>query len=192
MAVAEPANAICFMQPHWRQIARGFDVEAWFNDGQAKGTGGISVPHEVKLPAKHRYYRFASSTSPIEAQLGGGWWLTYEHFNEIEKFGVRNGYSLSQSARLHLALPYSWTRVDRLVSAFLEVPLRAYQGKGAVADGGAGDARDANASWIPLQNSEVLQLYIPGLFVKGRSEQLYERAFPKPLIEYIHGNRRPV
>lgn len=192
MAVAEPANAICFSQPHWRQIARGFDVESWFNDGQAKGTGGIPVPREMNLAVKHRYYRFASSTSPREAQIGGGWWIEFEHFRTIEQFAVRNGYSLSESARLHLALPYSWTRVDRLVSAFLEVPLRAFCGKGGVAHGGASDLRDANTSWIPLQHGNVIQLYIPGLYVKGRPEQLYERAFPEPLIEYIHGNRRPV
>src|SRR5688500_8856643 len=64
MAVPEPANAECFSQPHWRVIARGLDVESWFDDGQVKGTGGIVSPKEIKLPVGQRYYRFASSTSP--------------------------------------------------------------------------------------------------------------------------------
>ena len=192
MAVLEPANSDCFSQPHWRLIARGFDVESWFNDGQVSGTGGISLPKEIKLPVGQRYYRFASSTSSRDAQLGGGWWVSYESFRRISEFARSNGYSLSESARLHLALPYSWTRVDRLVSAFLEVPLRAYAGRGAVANSGTADPRDVNTSWTPLQHHEATQLYIPGLFVKGRAHQLYGRAFPDPVVEYIHGNRRRV
>jgi hypothetical protein len=192
MAVPEPANAECFSQPHWRLIARGIDVESWFNDGQVSGTGGILLPKELKLPVGQRYYRFASSMSSREAQLGGGWWVTYESFRQISDFARTNQYSLSESARLHLALPYSWTRVDRLVSAILAVPLRAYAGRGGVAHSGGADARDKNTKWIPLQHREVTQLYIPGLFVKGRSEQLFTRAFPDPVVEYIHGNRRQI
>ena len=190
MAVTEPANAACFTQPHWRLIAQGFDVESWFNDGQASGTGGIPVPKEMKLPLGQRYYRFASSTSSREAQLGGGWWMMYESFHQNTAFARANGYSLSESARLHLALPYSWTRVDRLVSAMLAVPLRAYAGRGGVARSGASDVRDGNTNWIPLQHGEVTQLYIPGLFTREHHEWLYERAFPNPVVEFIHGNRR--
>lgn len=192
MSVLDAENAACFLQPHWRVIAKGFDVESWFNDGQVSGNGGIAIPKDVHLAVGQRYYRFASSRSPREAQLGGGWWVSYECFKQVSDFASANGYSLSESARLHLALPYSWTRVDRLVSAFLAVPLRAYAGRGGVARSGVTDGRDANTEWIPLQHREVTQLYIPGLFVKGRREQLYTRAFPDPLIEFIHGNRRPV
>ena len=192
MAVLASANAECFQQPHWRVIARGFDVESWFNDNQVSGTGGIAVPKEVHLAVGQRYYRFASSTSPREAQLGGGWWVGYETFRQINEFAREHDYALSESARLHLALPYSWTRVDRLVSAFLALPLRAYAGRGSVAASGTSDARDASTKWIPLQHREVTQLYIPGLFVKGRVDQLYARAFPNPVVEHVHGNRRPV
>lgn len=192
MAVPEPLNTYCFSQPHWRVIARGYDVESWFNDFQIRGTGGIPVPKEIKLKVQHRYYRFASSTTSREAQLGGGWWIDFENVRTISDFARTNGYSLSESARLHLALPYSWTRVDRLISASLAVPLRAYAGRGGAAHGGASDDRDANSSWAPIQHHEVIQLYIPGLFVKGQNEQLYAKAFPDPTIEFMHGNRKHV
>lgn len=183
MIIPEPANAACFSDPRWRLRATGFDTEFWFNNGQVRSNGGIPVPKEIKLLVGQRYYRFASSTSSRDAQIGSGWWLTYESFRQIREFARTHGYSLSESARLHLALPYSWTRVDRLVSAILAVPLRAYAGRGGVAHGGVADARDADAKWIPLQHREVMQLYIPGLFVKGASEQLYTRAFPNPVLE---------
>ena len=91
MAVLEPANSACFSQPHWRLIARGLNVESWFNDGQVKGTGGIPLPKEMKLPVGQRYYRFANSTSTRDAQLGGGWWVSYESFRQISEFARTNG-----------------------------------------------------------------------------------------------------
>jgi hypothetical protein len=38
--MAAALNLDCFSQPHWEVIARGFDTEKWFEDGQAVGTGG--------------------------------------------------------------------------------------------------------------------------------------------------------
>ena len=122
-------------------IARGKDVEKWFNDDQAVGTGGIVSPQPVHLSVGQRYYRFASSTSSEGAQVGGGWWIEYETFRTIETFARSNGYSLGDAARLFLALPHAWTRVDRLVSAFLKVPLKAYRGYGNVATGAAASPR---------------------------------------------------
>ncbi|MFZ0957536.1 MAG: hypothetical protein WAN60_14405 [Candidatus Sulfotelmatobacter sp.] len=176
---ADCANAIEFKQPHWKVIARGFDTETWFNDGQAKGSGGIIMPAETRMPSGMYYYRFASSSSTVPAQLGGGWWIDFEAFQTIEAFAKKNGYRLKDAARLMLALPYDWTRVDVRIRALLRSPLRAYTGFGKPAQGGAG-AADRGTKWIPTQHIKVRQLYVPGLFVKGREKQLYETVFTQP------------
>lgn len=181
-----PANQHCFSEPHWRVIAQGFQTESWFNDGQAVGTGGIRNPQPIHLPVGHYYYRFASSNSPREAQLGGGWWLDYENFKKIERFAQQNRYSIREAARLMLALPYAWTRVDLKIKALLAVPIKAYAGEGKPAQGSKGGG-DKGTVWVPTQHIKVLQLYVPGLFVKGARprEQLYEKAFSSPSIESL-------
>jgi hypothetical protein len=152
------------------------------------------MPRETHLRVGNRYYRFASSTSSREAQLGGGWWIEYESFRKIETFAHEHGYSLSEAARLFLALPYSWTRVDRLVHAILQVPLKAYAGAGKPAEMTGSNSRDRGAAWIPLQHQRVEQLYIPGLYIRDvrQRTQIYEQAFPRPTFECILGNRRVV
>lgn len=173
------ANAEAFAQPHWRVIAAGFDTERWFTDGQAVGTGGILNPQPTRLPAGLALYRFASSASPPQAQLGGGWWIDHEALQTIRGFAQRNGYTLREAARLMLALPYAWTRVDRLVRALPAQPLRAWTGYGKPVQAPAGGA-DRGTRWIPTQHLRVRQLYLPGLFVPGRQPQLYETAFAQP------------
>jgi hypothetical protein len=172
-------NAAEFAQPHWRVIAQGMDTESWFNDGVGTGDGGIVNPQPTRLPAGQYYYRFASSTSSRHAQLGGGWWIDYEGFKTIAGFAEKNGYRLRDAARLMLALPYAWTKVDRLVKALLRSPLRAYTGYGKPA-AGSGLGADKKSVWIPTQHVRVRQLYIPGLFVVGRDAQLYAEAFQQP------------
>jgi hypothetical protein len=171
-------NLYCFSQAHWEIIARGFDTEKWFNDGQAAGTGGILMPRPIDMNVGNRYYRFTSSQSSRESQLGGGWWIEYKDFRTIEVYAWKNGLGLSDSARLFLALPYAWTRADRLVSAILEVPLRAYAGLGKVAS-------TREEKWTPLQHIKVMQLYVPGLYRVGAKDQLFERAFPNPRVERV-------
>lgn len=190
--MVEALNAACFAQPHWLVIARGYDVERWLSEDQYVGTGGIQKPEAIHLRTGNRYYRFANSLAPRHSQIGGGWWLDYENFLEIDKFASTNGYTLSEAARLFLALPISWTKVDRLVHAILEVPLKAYAGQGKVAEDK--DASGDSVRWIPTQHSRALQLYIPGLYIPDlkRRRQLYELAFPHPKFEHILSNRRPV
>lgn len=181
-----PANAHCFSEPHWRVIAQGFQTETWFHDGQAVGTGGILNPQPTHLRTGNYYYRFASSNSPRETQLGGGWWLDFENFKKIETFAQQHGYSIREAARLMLALPYAWTRVDLKIKAMLAVPMKAYAGEGKPATG-AKDGADKGTVWIPTQHIKVCQLYIPGLFVKGSRprEQLYEKVFVSPVTEFL-------
>jgi hypothetical protein len=193
-AVNEPLNAACFAEPHWLIIARGFDTEHWFEDSQAVGTGGILMPEPVHLRVGQRYYRFVSSTSSREAQLGGGWRIDFQNFRLIESFADEHGHSLPDAARLFLALPYEWTRVDRLVHAILEVPLKAYAGEGKrVQLKARANTPYPGTTWTPLQHRRAQQLYIPGLYVRGSRprQQLYELAFPEPKFEYT-SNRRAV
>jgi hypothetical protein len=174
-------NDNCFSEPHWRVIASGFATEAWFNDGQALGTGGIANPQPTHLYTGNFYYRFASSNTSREARFGGGWWVDFENFKIIQSFAVQHGYSLREAARLMLALPYAWTRVDMRIRALLQVPLKAYTGEGKPARG-ADAGVDKGTNWIPTQHIKVRQLYIPGLFVKGPrpKQQLFETAFKWP------------
>jgi hypothetical protein len=184
MTYTGTANVEQFEQPHWRVIAQGFDTEKWFNDSQAVGTGGILMPQPTRLPTGQYYYRFASSTSARCAQLGGGWWIDYEAFKTIENFANQNGYRLKDAARLMLALPYDWTKVDIRVKGLLMSPLRAYTGVGKPAQGGTLGA-DRGTKWIPTQHQKVRQLYIPGLYVQGRQRQLWETVFLHPEVTQL-------
>ncbi len=181
-------NEICFSQPHWLLTARGLRPEPWFEQGVASGTGGILMPKPISLSVGHRYYRFASSTTARDSQVGGGWWIDYENFRLIEDYARQFDYSLTESARLFLSLPVEWTRVDRLVSAILEQPLKAYAGEGKPVRSG-GDSPDAN--WTPMQHRKAKQMFIPGLYQQGRAprEQLFRQAFPHPVVTFANGNR---
>ena len=178
--MTEAANAIAFSQPHWRVIASGYDIERWLNDGQAVGTGGIVNPQPTRMPSGQYYYRFASSSATRASQMGGGWWVDFENFQLIRGFAQANKYSLHESARLMLALPYAWTKVDLLVRALLAAPLRAYTGSGKPAQG-AQDGPDRGTRWIPTQHIRVRQLYVPGLVVAGQTPPLYEQVFRQPV-----------
>mgnify|MGYP000965434896 FL=1 len=78
-----------------------------------------------------------------------------------------------------LALPYAWTRADLLVRALPLQDLQAYTGMGKPARG-SHLGPDRGTTWIPTVGLQVRQLYVPGLFVKGRDTQLYESVFAKP------------
>ena len=82
------------------------------------------MPQVVNLRTGQNYYRFASSNKPVANQRGGGWWLDFENYKKIERFAQSNQYSMRDSARLMLALPIDWTRVDRLVCAMLAKPIK--------------------------------------------------------------------
>lgn len=184
--MTEAINESHFEQPHWKVIARGLKTETWFEDGRGDGTGGILMPRPVKLREGNFYYRFASSASSREAQRGGGWWLDFENFKKVERFSRDNGYSLREAARLMLALPYDWTRVDLLVKAMLAEPVKAFAGEGKPALG-ASTGYDNATRWIPTQHIKVCQLYIPGLYVRGERprEQLFEKVFRQVTVKSL-------
>lgn len=179
--MATPLNAHCFLDANWRVIASGFRIEDWANDGQVVGNGGIVNPQQTHLGSGQYLYRFASSASSRDTQLGGGWWLDFENFHLIQSFARQNGYSVRDAARLMLALPYAWTLVDLLVRALLREPLKAFTGEGKPARGpDAGP--DKGTRWIPTQHIKVRQLYIPGLLTKaeGATTRIFEAAFAGP------------
>ncbi|MDT4291941.1 hypothetical protein RO575_20445 [Methylomonas sp. MO1] len=182
-------NDICFVQPHWQLIAKGISPEEWFNEHNIISSGGINNPTRVHLNQGHRYYRFFSNPSKPEKVLDGGWWLSFDTINTIWHYSIRMELQFTYAARLFLALPYDWTRVDRIVSAILTSPLDAYAGEGNV-------AKTITEKWTPVQNIKVTQLYIPGLYVKRdvRNEsmpQLYESVWKDVRYEYAN-NRAPL
>ena len=178
--MANAANAAQFAEPQARLIAGGFDVERWLNDGQGVGTGGIFNPQHVHLPTGQYYYRFASATSSRDSIYGGGWWIDFENLQTIRHFAERNGYALREAARLMLALPYAWTRVDLLLRGLLIEPLDAYCGLGKPAQGKA-EGSDRGTRWIPTQQVRVRQLYVPGLVGKVVDQPLYRTVFSQPV-----------
>lgn len=182
MMKLQPLNDHCFTQPHWRVLAQGFDTERWFHDGQASGTGGIKNPSRGTLKLHHRYYRLTSSMSTMMAQLGGGWWLSFDDFNTIRHYAERNGLEFPYAARLFLALPYEWSRLDRIVSAVLAQPVDAYAGEGKV-------ARTTADQWTPLQHLRVTQLYIPGLVSHSGTNHLYEQIWESVQTQYAHNHK---
>lgn len=182
--MSKALNDICFDQPHWILIAKGFNVEHWFNENQAVGTGGIKNPVRSHLNTGQRFYRFCSSTAQKSSQLGGGWWLTFDTLNTIWHYAQRNHLEFTYAARLFLALPYDWTRVDRIVNAILDAPLDAYVGEGKV-------AQARTEKWTPMQHLKVSQLYIPGLIANTSKNDLYQTVWQDVRFEYAH-NRVPV
>lgn len=189
----QPVNSQCFSQPHWLAIAEGRKIEDWLGDPQTPGNGGIERPQEVHLRTGLRYYRFTSSNSDVAVQWGSGWWMEFESLKTVERFAQNHGYSLSEAARLFFAIPYRMSRVDRLVSGMLAVPLKAYTGLGRPVDVKTSDKTVER--WIPNHYNRVVQLYIPGLSgipetplgIPGQA--LYQFAFEDRREEFIAGNR---
>lgn len=170
-------NAHCFQQEHWLLIAKGYDVRAWYDEGVGKGSGGIQNPSREHLTFHDRYYRFASGSDPKSAQLGGGWWICFDTFNTLKKYAERNSLDLPYVARLFLALPYEWSRVDRLISARLGCALDAYCGAGK-------KAKTDSEEWTPPQNAILTQMYVPGLLRNSKENNLFEKAWID--VEYFY------
>jgi hypothetical protein len=80
------------------------------------------------MPSGNYYYRSPGSTSARPAQLGGGCRIDFEAFNTIETFAKNNAHRLKDAARLTLALPYNWTKVDLLIKGALEIAASSIHG----------------------------------------------------------------
>jgi hypothetical protein len=126
---------------------------------------GISMLRTYDLVPGQIIYRFIDVTrspGPIPA-ANGPWWMEFEAFQQIKHFGLRHGYSLDYSARLHQAILYEWSEVTGYVRAEVLQGLRCWKGRGKQVARAGSDPRDSS-TMTPMQSvNEVYQLYIPGI-----------------------------
>lgn len=171
-----------YFTPAALQVARGATDPS--NDGWPEPNGGIIAPKRVHLAIRNKYYRFASSSRPRSEQLYGGWWIEFEVLKKIARFAKEHS-DPRHAVRYFLALPWSWSACDKLVSGFLTMPMDAYRGEGKpVMTAPEGHARDGGTNYIPPQNSkELYQLYIPGM------RQVGAQAFAHLATEDIWRNK---
>jgi hypothetical protein len=148
-----------YFDAHAMQRARGAVTP---NAGWIETNGGILNPLRVHVRPGQYLYRFASSSTPHAFRMRGCWWIEYAVMTKIARF-VREQHGTPRDvARYFLALPWSWTKVDRVVRAQLVAKVDAYRGEGKPAAGG--HARDAATRFIPPQHiHELYQLFIPGM-----------------------------
>jgi hypothetical protein len=128
------------------------------------------------LQAGQVLYRFIDVTRCPGPRVGadGPWWIEFEAFQQIKHFGLRNGYSLDYSARLHAAILYEWSEVTGVVRAKLTQPLQAWKGRGKQVESKGRDARDL-PKMTPMQGFlEIYQLFLPGI---GGQDSLFPSAF---------------
>jgi hypothetical protein len=141
------------------EAARGSSVDTL---GWAEYNGGILMPKRTPVPLNRYIYRFASSRTPHTERARGCWWIEFEVLNTIRQFIRQSGGSRREAVRYLLALPWSWSGVDRVLRARVVKPLDAYRGLGKSAQGN--HPRDASTIYIPPQHlKELYQLYIPGM-----------------------------
>lgn len=163
----------------WRGVARGhgFPVgktgEAKMDvDGLIVRNGGIFNPAETLLPDRALYHRFistAAATSEDPNAWAGGWWVTDATMSYM--LGIASsGTSLSTVARNYLAVPEEWSDCARVVTARLDVKLRAWVGKGNSAhgkhspdiNGGLMSDRPRGFLYAAPPHLAPIQLLIPG------------------------------
>ena len=130
--------------------------------GPVETNGGIQMPRRVHVTMGQYLYRFASSATPAPLRAQGCWWIEYEVLTKIARFAREQDSTPRDAARYFLALPWSWTQVDRLLRARVNAPIDASRGTGKPAAGN--HARDAETRFIPPHHiGELYQLYIPGM-----------------------------
>lgn len=138
--------------------------------GLVETNGGIHMPRRVHVATGQYLYRFASSATPPHLRRRGCWWMEYEVLTKIARFAHEQESTPSAAARYFLALPWSWTQVDRLIRARVIARLDAYRGTGKPAAGT--HANDAGTRFIAPQHiGELFQLFIPGMDQAGIARQ---------------------
>jgi hypothetical protein len=132
-------------------------------------TAGLSMARPYPLQPGQVLYRFVDTRrQPPRDGANGPWWFEYEPFQQIKHFGLRHGYSLSYSARIHAAILFEWSDVNGVVRAQVQQPLQAWKGRGRQVHSTGADPRDL-PRMTPMQSvNEVYQLFIPGLHPGGR------------------------
>lgn len=183
-----PLNLVCFSQEHWKTRAKGFDLSAWYGKNIGQQNGGIFRPSEADLELGQTYYRFVSSTNGsactdgalakgiVKEWFAGEWWITKQTFSHMCRFARAHELSLENAARYFLAVPYEWSRMDRVICATLALPIRAYVGEGkpVFIQEQKGKSNNVRDKWIPPQQTKVKQIYIPGLRQNSDVRDLYK------------------
>jgi hypothetical protein len=133
-----------------------------------EANGGITLPKRVHLPQQVYYYRFASSDMPHAHRLGGPWWVEFDVLKKVAIFARETGATPRDAVRYFLAVPWRYSKVDRLIRARLVTRLDAYRGEGRAVNTQTEPAgahpRDHDTVYIPPKHvHEIYQLYVPGM-----------------------------
>ena len=141
-----------------------------------EANGGITQPSRVHLRTQLYYYRFASSDTPHAHRVAGPWWVEFEVLKKVAIFARETGATPRDAVRYFLAVPWRYSKVDRLIRALLVHPLDAYRGEGRAVNTETEPAgahpRDHDTVYIPPRHvHEIYQLYVPGM------RDLAEQAF---------------
>jgi hypothetical protein len=158
--------------------------ESLFAASMEKALEGMAMLRRYDLRRGQVLYRFVDVTRSPSPQVAanGPWWLEYEAFQQVKQFGLRHGYSIDYSARLHAAVLYEWSEIGGYVRAEVVQPLVAWKGRGKQVAGTGKDARDL-PTMTPMQSvNEIYQLFVPGMH---RGTRLFGTALK--FLEFLPG-----
>ncbi|MCC6716610.1 MAG: hypothetical protein IT555_01885 [Acetobacteraceae bacterium] len=145
-------------------------------DPSDRVTGGIFMPKPEKIRPGSTIFRFGDTGKALDADRYGRWWLARETLELLAEH-AGDAESLVWIARQHLAVPpppRGFSALNRMFTADVKLPLRAFGGVGGLvfedipgADGA--DARTvawpggAELTGTPRDRTMKRQLFIPGL-----------------------------
>lgn len=163
----------------WMGVARGHGFPARDTgeqkidvDGLVVQNGGMFAPREETLHDRALYHRFistAGATSDRKNAWAGGWWVTDATMSYM--LGIaKTGTPLSTVAQNYLAVPNEWSDCAFVVTARLEVKLKAWVGKGKTAhgihspdiNGGLTSDRPRGFLYAAPPHLAPIQLLVPG------------------------------
>ena len=194
---------------YWSAIARGFqpkgdqrqgNAELLFGpdgirldlqndiDGYAVQNGGMYNPQPEHLHVGQAYYRFIGSVDKnrfgAASCLTGAWWFGHETFLDIRAFAQRLGWPLGRAGGHLLIVPKEWQDCAYIGRAILELPMKAFSGKGKPATGGGSpdNAQRRDNGWtvaIGAPHLAIKQYFVPG------GSGIIGRAFSKDSINHV-------
>ena len=141
-----------------REYAKGFqETDPLGNQitGWPEYNGGIIMPQPEDLKIGQRYFRIVDSAAPHHIRISGAWWLEFNTIKSIAEF-ARDASSPREAVQYFCAVYLGNSRCDKLVHGILDMPLKAYTGKGR-------EFHAEGKRFIPPQHLEVKQLCIPGM-----------------------------
>jgi hypothetical protein len=140
-------------------------------DGYAVQNGGLYNPQPEHLQVGQYYYRFFGSVSRnrfgVDSCLTGGWWFGHETYLEIRNFAQRLGWPLGRAGAHLLIVPKEWQDCAWLGQAILELPMKAFAGKGKpathnISPDSALRRETAASISIGAPHLQIKQYFVPG------------------------------